>query len=57
MKVQNQITNSSKTLTESSLCLQMHINSTLFGTLGILVHSFKLKVMSNTTGVDEEVFS
>ena len=38
--------------TKSSLYLQiLNINSTLFGTLETVDHSFKLKIMWNTTAV------
>ena len=42
--------NLSKVVSKSSLYLQVvNINSTLFGTPEILDHSFKLKIMSDST--------
>ena len=39
-----------KTLSKSSLHLQIrNVNSTLFGTLEKVDHSFKLRIMRNTT--------
>ena len=41
---------SPKALSKSSLYLQIiNVNSTLFGTVETLGHSFKLKIMPNTT--------
>ena len=49
-RFQNQTKNLQKALSKSSLYLQItNINSTLFGTLETLDHSFKLKIMLNTT--------
>ena len=49
-RFQNQTKNLQKALSKSSLYLQItNINSALFGTLETLDHSFKLKIMLNTT--------
>ena len=49
-RFQNQMKNLPKTLSKSSLYLQIiNVNLTLFGTLEILAHSFKLKLTQNTT--------
>ena len=49
-RFQNQTKNLQKALSKSSLYLQItNINSTLFGTLETLDHSFKLKIMLNIT--------
>ena len=47
---QNKIKNLQKALSKSFLYLQkLNVNPTLFGTLQILDHPFKLKIMLSTT--------
>ena len=47
---QNQIKNLQKVLSKGLLFLQiLNVNSTMFGTLEVLDHPFKLKIMLNTT--------
>ena len=55
-RFQNQLKNLQKALSKSSLYLQIiNLNLTLFGTLEILDHSFKLKIMLNTTAALSEL--
>ena len=49
-RFKSQMKNLPKALSKSSSYLQIiNVNSTLLGTLTILIHSFKLKTISNTT--------